>query len=309
MLRADPENGLAPGSSYGVPDPERSLHIDTSSKTRAVRRASTHGPVADPERLVPAEWWRTLFNAHYLKTDGDVVENAENTAWEVDLLVRAAGLTADDRVLDLCCGQGRHSLELSRRGFHRVSGVDQSRFLINLARRRARRSDRNVAFHVGDSREPLFPTGSFDCVALMGNSFGYFASEDDDVSVLLAARHSLGDGGRVALDLTDGDWMRRNFAPRSWEWIGRHRFVCRERSLSADGDRLICREVITDARRGVLVDQFYAERLYSHARILSLFARAGFGRVEDHGCQFAVSDRDQDLGMMAHRLFFVAHLS
>ncbi len=34
--------------------------------------------------------------------------------------------------LDLCCGQGRHSLELARRRFSRVVGVDQSRYLARL---------------------------------------------------------------------------------------------------------------------------------------------------------------------------------
>ena len=35
----------------------------------------------------------------------------------LDLLVQCAGLEPNDRVLDLCCGQGRHCLELSRRGY------------------------------------------------------------------------------------------------------------------------------------------------------------------------------------------------
>jgi D-alanine-D-alanine ligase len=40
----------------------------------------TVGPVADLERHLPSDWWRTLFNSIYLKTDGDVVENNKNTA-------------------------------------------------------------------------------------------------------------------------------------------------------------------------------------------------------------------------------------
>jgi SAM-dependent methyltransferase len=36
-------------------------------------------------------------------------------------------------VLDLCCGPGRHSIELARRGFQ-VTGVDRSPFLLAKAR-------------------------------------------------------------------------------------------------------------------------------------------------------------------------------
>src|SRR6516165_4677170 len=82
--------------------------------------ARTLGPVSDLERHLPSDWWRTLFNSLYLETDGDVIENDRNTADEVDLLIRSIGLERNDRILDLCCGQGRHSLELARRGFPHV---------------------------------------------------------------------------------------------------------------------------------------------------------------------------------------------
>ena len=78
----------------------------------------TLGPVSDLERHLPSEWWRTLFNSLYLETD-------RNTATEVDLLVRSAGLEVNDRILDLCCGQGRHVLELAKRGYRSVTGVDR----------------------------------------------------------------------------------------------------------------------------------------------------------------------------------------
>ena len=108
-------------------------------KETALKRNRTLGPVARLEEHLPAEWWRTLFNATYLKTDGDVVENAGNTTRDVNLLIRAAGLTPPDRVLDLCCGQERHVLELAKRGFVQPTGFDQSKFLLRVAKRRARR--------------------------------------------------------------------------------------------------------------------------------------------------------------------------
>ncbi|MEK7794155.1 MAG: class I SAM-dependent methyltransferase, partial [Candidatus Hydrogenedentota bacterium] len=99
--------------------------------------ARTFGPVSELERHLPADWWRTLFNSLYLKTDGDVVENDTNTARDIDFLVKSAALEKHDRILDVCCGQGRHVLELARRGFANVHGLDRSRYLVRLARRRA----------------------------------------------------------------------------------------------------------------------------------------------------------------------------
>ncbi|MDX2175729.1 MAG: methyltransferase domain-containing protein [Candidatus Sumerlaeia bacterium] len=268
--------------------------------------ARTLGPITDLERHLPSEWWRTLFNSIYLKTDGDVVENDGNTLKEVDLLVSHAGLEKSDRILDLCCGQGRHCIELARRGFTAVTGIDRSRYLVRLARKRARSLGLNITFKEGDARRFQLPPASFDCVALMGNSFGYFDREEDDLAVLTAVRETLASEGAVILDIVDGTWMKDHFERRSWEWIDQSHFVCRERSLAADQRRIVSREVVVHAERGVIADQFYAERLYTEASIRELLEAAGFRGVRLHGKVNADSDRGQDLGMMAHRLFIGA---
>jgi len=275
----------------------------TQASTNGVR---TVGPVSDLERHLPQDWWRNLFNSIYLKTDGDVIENDLNTQREVDLLVRAVGLEPNDRILDLCCGQGRHCLELARRGFRQLTGVDRSRYLIRLARRRAKAQGASVAFHEGDARRFRAPADGFHCVVILGNSFGYFEREEDDQAVLEAVKRVLRPGGTVALDLVDGEWMREHFEPRTWEWIDQNHLVCRERAVSGDGTRLISREVVVHSERGVIVDQFYSERLYSREQISDLLERVGFHSIRDHGPLLAESDRNQDLGMMAHRMLLTA---
>ena len=261
------------------------------------------GPVSDLERHLPSDWWRTLFNSLYLETDGDVIENDRNTADEVDLLIRSIGLERNDRILDLCCGQGRHSLELASRGFPNVTGLDRSRYLIRLARKRAKQRNLQVSFHEGDARRFRLGDGEFHCVCILGNSFGYFERPEDDLAVLEAVKRALASGGALVMDLMDGDWMRHHFEPRSWEWVDQNHFVCRERDLAGDGDRLISREVVVHAERGVIADQFYAERLYSKERLETLLTGAGFTNVRFHSLLAPDSHRNQDLGMVAHRLF------
>jgi D-alanine-D-alanine ligase len=267
---------------------------------------SSLGPVADLEAHLPQEWWRKLFNALYVKTDGDVVENIENTRREVDFIISAAAIQPYSAILDLCCGQGRHCLELARRGFKNVTGVDRSRYLVRLARKRAQTESLQVVFKEGDARNPRLPENSFDCVAIMGNSFGYFSNKQDDQKVLTAVGKILRPSGQLVLDITDGAHMAEHFERRSWEWIDEHHFVCRERSISQDGERLISREVIVHDEMGVIADQFYAERLYTRDGITRLLEKTGFRNVRHHGHAEAHSDRDQDLGMMARRILLTA---
>lgn len=290
--------------------PSKSTDVPRSSKPAPVPGPSrTLGPVANLERHLPADWWRTLFNSVYLKTDGDVVENDTNTAREVETLLAWTGLRRGDPILDLCCGQGRHSLELARRGYSKVTGQDRSRYLIRLARKRAQTEGLHVQFREGDARRCRLPESSLACVAILGNSFGYFDREEDDRAVLRGARRVLRSNGIIVLDLTDGDWMRANFEPRSWEWIDPQHFVCRERSLSEDRQRLISREVVVHAEKGVIADQFYAERLYSPETVRVLLEEEGFVGFEFRSLDETDSSRGQDLGMMAHRTLYLARIA
>jgi D-alanine-D-alanine ligase len=266
----------------------------------------TLGPISDLERHLPMDWWKKLFNAIYLKTDADLVESERNTVEEVDEIIRLARLKPSDRILDLCCGQGRHCLELASRGFEQVVGLDRSKYLIRLARRRAKRAGFSIGFHEGDARKLRFKAGAFDTVVILGNSFGYFEQESEDEAVLKAVRRVLRSQGTLMMDVTDGEWMLQNFEARSWEWIDQEHFVCRERSVGSDGRRLISREVVVNAEEGVIADQFYAERLYSQDQIVDLLGRAGFENIAVAEHVSGKSERNQDLGMMARRMLVTA---
>jgi D-alanine-D-alanine ligase len=215
-------------------------------------------------------------------------------------------LKKDARILDVCCGQGRHALDLARRGFSNVVGVDRSAFLLNEARARAKAANLRVTFHEGDCRAIPLASQDFDAVLVLGNSFGYFDSAGDDATMLRDIHRILRAQGMFLLDITDGTYLKQNFEARSWEWIGNDMFTCRERTLSAAGDQLITREMTTDVGRGVIADRFYAERLYSGRDMHALLTRCGFD-VLNGAAEFAsTSTRNQDLGMMARRLLFVA---
>lgn len=259
------------------------------------------GPVVSLEDHVQPDWWRNIFNSLYLKTDADVVDDLDMTRKELDLFSKTLNLTADDTILDLCCGQGRHVLELTRRGF-KVEGLDRSRYLIQKAKSSAKKENLNVRFKEGDARKLPFSPDSFEVVMMLGNSFGYFETVQDDRRILEEIFKVLKPWGRLLLDVADGEYLKEKFQARSWEWINKKLFVCRERSLSADRQRLISREVITDVTKGVIADQFYAERLYTRDSLLSLLEEAGFSDAVIHGEIATDSQRNQDLGMMEKRI-------
>ena len=260
------------------------------------------GPVSNLEEYVHPDWWRGIFNSLYLKTDGDVVDDENITRQEVDLFSDICKLSSPDKILDLCCGQGRHSLELARRGFKYIEGLDRSHYLIQKAKLSAKKEGLNVRFREGDARKLPYLPDTFDVIMILGNSFGYFETIQDDLRVLREVFRTLKPWGRLIVDIADGNYLREHFQPRSWEWMDKKHFVCRERSLSLDRQRLISREVIAHAEKGVIADQFYAERLYSAESLTKLLKTAGFNDITFHDKHSTNSQRNQDLGMMEQRI-------
>jgi SAM-dependent methyltransferase len=114
-------------------------------------------------------------------------------------------------VLDLCCGPGRHSLVLARRGFT-VTGVDRTSFLLEKARERAKASKLEVEWLLEDMRTYVRP-GAYDLVLSMFTSFGFFDKKEEDITVLHNIYQSLKVGGVCLIDVVGKERLARRFQP------------------------------------------------------------------------------------------------
>ncbi len=258
------------------------------------------------KEMLDRDWWAKIFDRIYLITDADIALNEELTRREVDLITEILGLEKEDVVLDLCCGNGRHSLELARRGFRNVVGLDYSAELLQVARERAESEGLKVRFKQGDARNLPFPSNAFDAVIMMGNSFGYFADPFDDLRVLKEVHRVLRPYGKFLIDVADGEFLRRNFERYSVERLHDGLMVVRERELDAHGNRLISRELVIDGEQRVVADRVYAVRLYDYPTLRSLLLRAGFTGVFLTS-RLSYEPVDKDPGMMRHRLLVLSY--
>lgn len=197
---------------------------------------------------------------------------------EVADLISLLGIEPGARVLDLCCGEGRHSLELARRGFH-VAGVDRMSTYLERARERAQEEGLQVEFVKDDMRTFCRPD-AFDAVVNVFTSFGYFEDPDDDRQVVMNAYRSLRSGGSFLLDTMGKEVLARVFRERDWQ--GEDGItVLRETKVAGNWSRSENRWVILKdgARREVELSL----RLYSAVEISSLLNGCGFAAVDIYG--------------------------
>jgi D-alanine-D-alanine ligase len=251
---------------------------------------------------VDENWWQHIFDDIYLLTDARSVCDEELTRQEVDFLVGNLGMGKSTSILDLCGGHGRHSLELSRRGFKNVTVLDYSGYLVGLGARKAGEEGLNTSFIKGDARNTGLPEGSFQIIIIMASSFGYFEEEKENRKILEEAFRLLAPQGMLLLDLLDRDYVLQGFRPVSVHKVDENITVRRTREL---GDDIVySREVVSHKQRGCLRDITYCTRLYSPENITQLMQSTGFSSVTCFN-NFMNRQTLGDFGCMTNRMIVI----
>jgi D-alanine-D-alanine ligase len=252
---------------------------------------------------VKKDWWKNFFNYIYLITDARSVCEAKLTCREVDLLEKILNLNETDCILDLFGGQGRHSIELAKRGFKDLTVLDYSHYLINLGRRLAKRENLNIDFYQGDARSTRLTSNNYSVILVMANSFGYFLEERENLKVLKEINRLLRVGGKVLLDLTNPVYVKNNLKPISWHRIGRDVDVFRKREFR--NNQVRTQEIVISKNRELLRNGCYCERLYSKVRISQLLKSAGLKNINIKN-NLSLHKRKQDFGFLTSRMIVTA---
>ena len=251
---------------------------------------------------VNPNWWKTLFDKTYLVTDARSVCDNELTCREIDFLETFLKLEKSWPILDLCGGQGRHSLELSLRGFEDVTVLDYSEFLIELGIELAQKESLNTRFIRGDARDTGLPDERFKVIIVMASSFGYFLNETENEKILQEAFRLLIPGGILFLDLPNRDHVLGRFTPHSWHEANEEIVVCRERRV--DEDIIYNREIVISKKEGLIRDARYCTHLYGPEKIQTMLRLAGFGEIKIRK-NFVTHQEELDYGLMTNRMIAV----
>lgn len=181
-------------------------------------------------------------------------------------------------VLDLCCGPGRHSVELAKRGF-RVTGVDRTPFLLNKAKTSAAEQKLDIEFILSDMRDFTRPR-AFNFILNMFTSFGYFDNKGEDLKVLRNMHESLQSGGALLIDVFGKEVMARKIKPIT-VMEGGEALIVERHEIFDDWSRLRNEWIVIKGER---VNRFkFHHIVYSGQELKSLFEQAGFEDIKLFG--------------------------
>lgn len=219
---------------------------------------------------VPPDWYRSGFPLHTTEMPW-----ADRTVAEVDRAISMLKPQGSERVLDLACGIGRHSLELSRRGFE-VVGVDISGQLIEIAAGEAELQGLDISWIEADLRE-LDLEDEFDLVlSLNDGAVGYFETDEENYRTFEVVSRALRPGGGHLMQLPNVLHAEKHLPLKTWiageatVELSDHRWNARTRYLEG---------FTVPIQIGEVFESFepipFRQRLYSVQELTDLYDSVG----------------------------------
>lgn len=200
----------------------------------------------------------------------------------VDGLARLSGIAPgpgpESRVLDLCCGMGRISLELAGRGYA-VTGVDLTASYLDAARESAAADGVELELVLRDVRRFSRPA-SFGLSLNLYTSFGYFDDPADDALLAQVARESLVPGGAFVIETLGKELAVRDFT--EGEWFDRGGYTVLTEFSVVDSWAALRNRWIT-IRGADRFERSFDQRLYAGTELRALLLGAGFSSVDLYG--------------------------
>jgi SAM-dependent methyltransferase len=219
---------------------------------------------------VPHDWYRSGFPLETTRMPW-----ADRTDAEVNRALAMLKPDGPERILDLACGIGRHSLELAKRGFS-VVGVDISPELLEIAEQEAKAQSLDVTFVQADLRN-LNLSEEFDLVlSLNDGAVGYFETDEENYHTFEVISRALSSGGSHLMQLPNVLHAERNLPQKSWI-VGESTLELSDHHWNAQ-DRYIEGSTVP-IRFGEVFDKYqpipFRQRLYTIDELAEIYDSVG----------------------------------
>ena len=159
----------------------------------------------------------------------------DRTVKEVDSLVQALELRQEQAILDLACGHGRHSIELARRGYTQVTGLDYTPAYLEIARRDVEAAGVAVRWLHGDMRTLTFKSEFSAVYCALVALFPF--DDETNQAILNGVARALRPGGRFLVDTLNPLEPLRASQPQRWERLPGGGWGLQERSYDPRSGR------------------------------------------------------------------------
>lgn len=147
------------------------------------------------------QWYESLFENYGKKYDKESF--AQGTLGECDFIEKEIGFNKQVKIIDIGCGTGRHSIELTKRGYA-VTGIDLSDSQLEHARKKAKAQKLYIDFQKHDARTLPFQNEYDLAIMLCEGAFPLMETDEMNYEILKSAAKSLKDTGKLIFTTLNG---------------------------------------------------------------------------------------------------------
>lgn len=227
------------------------------------------------------EWFNTAFYLELYKH-----RDSKDAKKVISLLAKNVKLPQNSKVLDLACGNGRHSVILARNGWN-VLGIDLSPYLINEANKKLNKDYKSyrdkLEFEIRDMRN-ISHKNKFNLVVNLFSSFGYFDKDSENKKVIKGIADSLKPGGYFFFDFLNETQLRKTLVPYDISQRN-HNIVIQVREIKSGFVKKDIILVKNNPGGGYpLISNFYEKiKLYSESDFRKMFNKCGLKVAKTFG--------------------------
>lgn len=249
------------------------------------------------------QWYETLFEDYALTYDKE--NFTQGTFGECDFIESECGFNKQTRILDIGCGTGRHSIELTKRGYN-VTGVDLSDSQLKRAKEKALNEKLSIDFQKHDARNLPF-SNEFDmAIMLCEGAFSLMETDEMNFRILQGAAIALKANGKLIFTTLNGlfplfhsvkDFFDSNKKEGSAEYGNNSFDLMTFRDLNVT-------TVKDDAGNDKVLN--CNERYYVPSEITWLLSSLGFKQIDIYGAKLGAFSRNDILTTEDYEMLVVA---
>lgn len=230
-----------------------------------------------------ADWFREAFNTDYL--DLYAHRNVEDARRALGFIKQKVPLGDRSRLLDLCCGSGRHLSHLAPLAGWSC-GIDLSRPLLARAQstlgRPAESGPGGYALVEADMRRLPLADESFDLAVNLFTSFGYFEDDSENARVVAEVARVLTPGAYFVIDHINRSQLEKTLVAESERKLDSGARVVEARRFDAETSRIL-KDVEWISASGQSRAWNESVRVYTPGQMRAMLEGAGFENLRFSG--------------------------
>ena len=249
------------------------------------------------------QWYETLFE-NYSKTY-DKESFTQGTAGECDFIEQELNHNKSLKIIDVGCGTGRHSIELTKRGYS-VTGIDLSESQLASARVKAEKENLRIDFQIHDARNLPFNQEFDAAIMLCEGGFPLMETDEMNFEILKSVTKSLKESSKFIFTTLNGLFPLFNSIENFCAAVSKDDNATYHKNsfdLMTFRDHNITEFVDDDGSKRTLECN---ERFYVPSEITWLLKSLGYIKIEIYGAKLGEFSRNHKLTTQDFEMLVIA---